>query len=323
MLGLQGLGAIGQGLTQGAEELRKIKRDKREEEQYGWAKEDREKAKDRRKKFEDAVGEYNQTLEVARKGNLRDAFGRVQAFYNKDVPDGYSANLVSGADGSEYIELSNGKGDYKEALNLSPDLIEETALASLQSRIGMLSPEDFKGYVESRMAQRQQKQAQSNFERQLTAQGEQFRISNETQKSQFAEQLKTQKDQFAQSLKLSRDQMAAVEKQLEKQLASNSLGAAVYYVDAEGKQGVAYPRLNKQTGEISLVPGLGLPSGAVVQNNALLTQLMKLAGAGVLPGQQAPDYANIARNPYNMSPAQDYVGANDLAAAIARQKGNK
>lgn len=157
MFGLQGLGAIGAGVMQGAEELRKQRKDMRDEEMFGlqkkafgWQEEQQEQLKKEREASNLALKRYQDTL----KAIDTDGDGVADTFvndYNRQqdgLKDGLYARLIRDPKSNKvthvnYSSRADDAGAIGNTVEFSPELLKAAAKSRFMAEMGAVSPEKF------------------------------------------------------------------------------------------------------------------------------------------------------------------------------------
>lgn len=157
MFGLQGLGAIGAGVMQGAEELRKQRKDKRDEEMFGlqkkafgWQEEQQAQLKQEREASNLALKRYQDTL----KAIDTDGDGVADSFvndYNRQqdgLKDGMYARLIRDPKSNKvthvnYSSRADDAGAIGSTVEFSPELLRAAAKSRFMAEMGAVSPEKF------------------------------------------------------------------------------------------------------------------------------------------------------------------------------------
>jgi hypothetical protein len=276
MFGLQALGAIGKGVSDGAEEIRRMNKESRDKKQFEWAEKDaqakdadRTTAKNRLEQFTNGINSHKNVEALIGKGDLQGAFDVVGSHYNDNVPDGHKAKVIVGEDGNKVIHVFNDKGGFVEQRELNADSLRAAAQANLAHSIGVLSPENYASYIATLESNRRD-------DRNFNAN----RADARNAQNNFLATMTQNKDQFEKSYKLQLSSLGLQGKQLEASMQNLRAGQPVYFFDKNQQQQVAYPRYDAQTKQFVLEAAGGLPQGASVVNTPYAKVL---AGIGANP----------------------------------------
>jgi hypothetical protein len=209
MFGLQALGAIGKGVSDGAEEIRRMNRDAREKEQaamqkeqFGWARDQQSRQSAQQKMQDEALKELYES-EKAMTTNFdgwSESFGGKYNSNEGIFGDGKKGEFVKNADGKVTHVRVGGRdkdgNDNYEVLEWNPEIGRSAARAAAMAKISGSSPELLIQSIKDQYARDQfdktYKQRFEILDRQLTNQSAIAEGNNQTSRDIYARNNATQ-----------------------------------------------------------------------------------------------------------------------------------